>query len=319
LEKNNVNSNRELLIKNLGLGLVDHYWIKDDNENRNWNEVNYFENEFTDNGDDIFLGEYEINTSQEHTPNNVSSGMLPKKWIIKSGERYLMKGSEGAYHQEPFNEHIVSNYLDILNINHVKYELIEYKNYPYSLCKNMLNNDEELISAVYVDKVKTKDKYISNFEHYINCCEYLGLKNDVREELEKMITIDYLAANTDRHWSNFGIIRNARTLQSTRIAPLFDNGAAFYTKLYHEEIPVKNSYLKCESFKTKQNDNIKLVKDFSWLDKNKIDILPDIVSDVLSKNKYINEIRKNTIVKSIRNRIVMLKDYICIDAAIKNS
>jgi hypothetical protein len=86
LEKEGVKSNRELLIKNLGLSLSDHYWIKTEKEQKTWKEINFYENNFGDKGDDIYIGEMAEHERGSLTPNGSSSGMLPKKWIIKDGK-----------------------------------------------------------------------------------------------------------------------------------------------------------------------------------------------------------------------------------------
>jgi hypothetical protein len=309
LESNNVESNRELLIRNLGLGLSDHYWIRAESSGYTWKEVNFFENNFGGEGDDIFIGDYKGKLSGERTPNGVSSGMLPKKWIIQGDERHLMKGSDDVYRQEPFNEKTASCFLDKLSVDHVKYELIWYKKTAYSLCKNMLGTENELISAYYIQKIKMRDKGISYYEHYIGCCTTLGLSEDIRSELEKMIVVDYIIGNTDRHWSNFGIIRDANTLKAERLAPLYDNGASFFTKIHHMAIPSKNRFLTCQSFKRQQNDNIKLVRDFSWIQKEAVKELPDLVEQTLSRNKFVDNDRRSAIAHGIRERIQMMERH----------
>jgi hypothetical protein len=318
LENNNVESNRELLIKNLGLGLSDHYWIRTEESGYTWNEVNFFENNFGEEGDDIFIGNYEGKLSRERTPNGVSSGMLPKKWIIQAGERHLMKGSDDVYRQEPFNEKIASCFLDKLSVDHVNYELMWYKKNAYSLCKNMLGTENELISAYYIQKMKRRDKGTSYYEHYMECCKMLGLSGNIRKELEKMIVVDYTIGNTDRHWSNFGVIRNANTLKAERLAPLYDNGASFFTKIHHMAIPSKNRFLTCQSFKRQQNDNIKLVRDFSWIKKETVKELPDLVEQTLSQNKFIDNARRSAIKNGIRERIQMLERHISRNKGLEN-
>lgn len=310
LEKNNVESNRELLVKNLGLGLSDHYWIKAERSSHTWKEVNFFENNFGEAGDDIFIGNYEEKMAGERTPNGASSGMLPKKWVLRAGERYLMKGSDDVYRQEPFNERIASCFLDALAVDHVPYELIWYKGNPYSLCKNMLGADNELISAYYIQKMKKRDKRTSYYDHYIECCKMAGLGEDIRKDLEKMIVVDYIIANTDRHWSNFGVIRNATTLKAERLAPLYDNGTSFFTKIHHLAIPSKNRFLTCQSFKRQQNDAIKLVNDFFWIKKEAVNELPGVVEETLHLNKFIDNDRRRAIVEGIRERIHMADRHI---------
>lgn len=180
-QKEHVSNNRELQIKYLGLCLSDHYWIKREDDKRSWKEVNFFENGgFQKEGDDIYIGEDTEQVSQENTPNATSSGMLPKKWILKGNERYLMKGHESIYRQDPFNEAIASEFLDLLGVDHVSYSLTRYKGSAYSLCKNMLGKDNELISAQYVSRTGKKEKDESLYEHYIQCCGRLGLGENIR-------------------------------------------------------------------------------------------------------------------------------------------
>ena len=94
LEKENVQSVRELLFKNNGLGLTDHYWIAEAGSSLKWKDINYFENDygFGKIGEDIYLGKTETRFEKGKSPHSSASGMLPKKWIIKDGTRYLLKG-----------------------------------------------------------------------------------------------------------------------------------------------------------------------------------------------------------------------------------
>ena len=39
-----------------------------------------------------------------------------------------------------------------------------------------------------------------------------------------MVLLDYLLVNEDRHFNNFGIIRDANTLKWLDVAPIFDSG-----------------------------------------------------------------------------------------------
>lgn len=43
-------------------------------------------------------------------------------------------------------------------------------------------------------------------------------------QLEQMIVLDALIANEDRHWGNFGSLRDSESLEFIGLAPIFDNG-----------------------------------------------------------------------------------------------
>jgi len=307
LENNGSETVNELIVKNMGLGLTDNYWIKKENDLRTWEELNFFDNNFSQNKIDIYLGrileEYKIEYKEgEINPSNVSSGALPKAWIKENNILYMLKGSELPTVQEPFNEKIVSDYLALLNVKYVPYELVNYHNMPYSKCPNMLNKDEELVHSYYVKNLFAKNNNDSYFEHYIKCCESMGIKENVRKDLEDMILIDYLTANTDRHWSNFGVIRNSETLQAVRLAPIYDNGASLFAKTPTVKIKEINSNLKCQSFKNSQKENIKQVNNFSLLENKNIDSLVELVKNGYDE-QYVDQKRSEEIAKNIEIRI----------------
>ena len=60
----------------------------------------------------------------------------------------------------------------------------------------------------------------------VSACAAHGL--DVREDVEKMLTIDYLMANFDRHWNNFGVLIDSESREWLRAAPVFDTGEALW-------------------------------------------------------------------------------------------
>ena len=57
--------------------------------------------------------------------------------------------------------------------------------------------------------------------------EQLGIPG-IRESLDRMLVLDYLILNEDRHQNNFGAIRNANTLEWLGAAPVFDNGSSLW-------------------------------------------------------------------------------------------
>ena len=118
-----------------------------------------------------------------------------------------------------------------------------------------------------------------------------------------MILIDYITANTDRHWSNFAVIRNAETLKTKYLAPIFDNGAALFLKIPTREIKDTNNKLLCQSFRRTQKENIKLVSDYTLLQHSKAGSLIDIINDVYKNNDDIEDGRKTMIIKYIQQRI----------------
>ena len=79
-----------------------------------------------------------------------------------------------------------------------------------------------------------------------------------------MILIDFIIANGDRHWGNFGFIRNAESLEWLGTAPLFDTGnSLFYIYSTRDLARSKGIFdnVKSKSFKSTQTKQLKMVKD----------------------------------------------------------
>ena len=93
--------------------------------------------------------------------------------------------------------------------------------YPYNVCEDFITPQTELVSAWYIMQTRKKENHVSIYQHYLNCCDALGIP-DVRQAIDQMVVLDYLIANEDRHQNNFGVIRNAETLEWQGAAPIYD-------------------------------------------------------------------------------------------------
>ena len=50
-----------------------------------------------------------------------------------------------------------------------------------------------------------KPNNLSEYEYYIQCAEKLGV-SQIRRKVEKMLVLDFIIANEDRHFNNFGLL-----------------------------------------------------------------------------------------------------------------
>lgn len=212
-------STQLLLDKCLGLSLSDQYWICPTSSGVRWEEVNFFQNAFSDDVGNILLGRGSSSGRVSlMSPDNTSDGWLKKKWAILDERRCLMKGGSGATQQEPYNEVLASSVMERLGIPHVTYTLTVQEDYPYSVCEDFITPETELIPAWYIMQTVKRPNHVSVYQHYMDCCEALGIPG-VREAVDRMIVLDYLIVNEDRHQNNFGVVRNAETLEYLGAAP----------------------------------------------------------------------------------------------------
>lgn len=296
----------ELLTISYGLSLSDCYWIKDESSNVTWEDINFFENDYE------YMGYLEATYSDSVTnrpnlmsPNNTTDGMLSKAWIIDDNKRRLIKGTYTSSNQEPINEYIASLICEKLDIKCVKYEIDIYNNKLISICDNCLNGHEEIITAYDIFMSKHKDNSVSDYNHYVNILANLGLEN-VKDNLSDMYLIDYIMMNYDRHFKNYGVIKDVDTLKITRMMPLFDFGESLCCDKSLDEINFIDG--ECKLFTNthaKFSDLLKYIN-LDKYDLNKIKDIPKIVNETLYKYiRYteMSEERINKITKGIEKRI----------------
>ncbi|MDR2571509.1 MAG: excisionase, partial [Oscillospiraceae bacterium] len=248
-------STEYLILKCYGLSLSDHYWIRPAGSGLIWDNINFFQNDFSRDVGEMLFGREPADKKNINlvSPDNTSDGWLRKKWIIADGKRMLVKGSSEPWKQEPFNEVIACAVMRRLGIAHVPYSMMFEDSEPYCLCENFLSVDTELIPAWKVLHSSVMTDGDSDFTHLMRCCEQLGIPN-VRAAIDKMITLDYIIVNEDRHYTNFGFVRNAETLVWHGTAPIFDCG----TSLWHNAQKVGEPR-KCQKKKKTHEEQIKLV------------------------------------------------------------
>ena len=287
-----------LTFESYGLSLSDQYWIKPVGMDSTWESVNYFENEFSDDIGEILFqnkdaSDFNVDMS---SPDNTLDGVLRKKWTIQNEKRILVKGSDDSIEQEPYNEVVAARIMAKLNIPHTPYTLTSMRGKAYCLCENFVNKDTELITAGRVQNVMKQSFAHDKYQHLLKCCEFLGM-GDMRHHFEQMMVIDYIIANTDRHWGNFGFIRDANTLEYQGFAPIYDSGTSLWNK-NQEVIDITIS----KTFEPTHSKQIQLVTDLSWYEPIPKQQLTEIVEDTLSKNKYMNLERVRSIAKGVNRK-----------------
>jgi hypothetical protein len=195
--------------------------------------------------------------------------------------------------------------MDELEIEHVHYGLALHNEKLYSICENMLDNRSEIVPAWSIIKTAKQYNNVSDYDHYINCCEKMGLKN-INSSIDNMIVVDYIIANTDRHYNNFGIIRDSKSLEPVKIAPLFDSGGSLWFD--QNEMDIDFHTIPCRSFNKDHEKNIKHVRKF-YIDITKLSKIDEITDSVLRQNKYITDGRRSVICYGIKDRVKMLERH----------
>ena len=311
LETLKISDTKLLLIRCFGLSLSDQYWIAPKGEKVDWGKINFFENDFSEDiGDILFGGTKKLKNFDFSSPDNTSDGNLKKRWKIIDGKRCLIKGGSNLERQQPFNEVIASEIAERLGIPHAQYKMLWTEGEPYSICEDFITEETELISAWRIMQTQKKENNVSVYRHFINCCEELGIR-DIIPALDKMIVLDYIIANEDRHLNNFGVIRQAESLKWIGVAPIFDSGSSFgYDKLISQIRSGKD--IVCKPFKKRHEEQLKLVSDFKWIDFGKLKGIGEFMRKTYSDERakeLISENRISAIVEMTETRIEQLQTF----------
>ena len=305
LETLDIVSTKMLLVRCYGLSLSDQYWISPEGTNLTWNEINFFENAFSDDIGDVLFGvKKKDNAFDFSSPDNTSDGNLKKRWKIIDGKRCLVKGGSTPFRQQPFNEAIATGIMRRLDIPHIPYTVIWDQGVPYSVCEDFITGDTELIPAWRIMQIQKQDNSTSRYQHFINCCEALGI-HDIIPYLDQMIVLDYIIANEDRHLNNFGAIRNAETLEWLGMAPIYDSGSCLgYDKLANQIRSGKD--ITCKPFKKYHEEQLKLVSSFEWMNFENLSDVGELITDTFNMgdaSDYMDELRISAIVDTVKKRI----------------
>ena len=112
-----------------------------------------------------------------------------------------------------------------LNIPHVEYRIMISEREPYCLCSSFTDTENEFIpSWCLMESCRMREgETLYGFAKRAHS-DY-GLV-DVEQFFERMIVVNYLMANEDRHFGNLGILRDSESLEPLRFAPIFDTGSS---------------------------------------------------------------------------------------------
>lgn len=224
LERMGVWHSEQLLLRCYGLNLSDQYWMKPVDSELEWKNINFFENEFSDDVGNILFGQPAGQDIDLMSPCNTSDGWLKKM-----------------------------------------------------------------------------ENYFSSYEHFMNACGRLGIPG-IKEFMDYMLVFDYLMVNTDRHFGNFGAIRDVEALEWIGPAPVFDSG----TSLWHDkltrainpsgEVETKPSY-------SNASRQMELVSDFSWLPFEELRYLKDDIREIFVPTEFIDEERIEVLSNAVISRV----------------
>ena len=216
----NINNLKGILDICMGLSLNDSYWAPQISFTGSFSEYNLYENEFSNALSLIAYTGGKYDTKRFKTsPELTTGGMLRKAWrFSQSHGIWLYKGGTEGFANtgnEPYCEFYASQIAERMGLHAVHYELERWKGILASKCKLFTDIDTAYIPIGRIVRSGGIDA----------CLEYYrGLGEDFYQELVSMIVFDAVIVNEDRHYGNFGLLRDNKSGEIISPAPIFDNG-----------------------------------------------------------------------------------------------
>lgn len=304
----NTKSSFDLSVKSYQVSLVDHYWLMPTNKDLAWDDVNFFYKMFPNEGVFVSMTNLFGSTSNIslHTPNTTLNGTLPQMWTCQNNKLYLLKAGAGYLKQQPFNEVFVADLLNELQFPHVSYDLIEDQGQFLSICPCFTTDEIEFIPAWQI--VTQNNKKIGLWNNFIECMKESGLTDSsVVADLQRMVITDYLILNEDRHYNNFGFLRNSNTLQWQGMAPLFDHGNSLWYEDSHISLHRPIFSYKAKTFASTHEKQIERVTlDISDRLGRVLPHIPALVEETFSCNPNFDPERRMALIRGVEKRVQLL-------------
>lgn len=225
-----------------GLSLNDSYWIVEKGSDLKFDKINLYENSFDEALSLVaFVGMMQPRR-RSSSPEFTTGGTLRKGWRRINGETWLYKGGmedSGYPALEPYSEYYACQIAKAMGLNAIEYELTQWKGILASRCKLFTTKDISYVAVGDIDGVY-------EIEDVLLLYQIFG--QDFYEQLCDMLVFDALVYNQDRHFGNFGLLRDNKTGKYIAPAPIFDNGMSLFPHAIRSDFDNLDSYRgKCNN------------------------------------------------------------------------
>ena len=223
-----------------GLSLNDSYWIVPEGFEGKFADYNLYENRFSEILSLVaYTGVTQSDAAFTTSPELTTDGMLPKAWRFIEGEGiYLYKGGLSGFAnsgREPYCEFYASQIAAAMSLDAVHYDLENWKGILASKCKLFTNIDTAFIPIGRIVKTGGLDAVVKFYDE---------LGSHFARAIRDMLVFDALIYNEDRHFGNFGVLRDNHTGEIKAPAPIFDNGISLFSYAMPNDYANLDEYAK---------------------------------------------------------------------------
>lgn len=257
-----------------GATITDNYWIRPIGSELTYDDVKFTDDYFSNLA---LKGNYNsfnraANSCRSKTPELTNVGSFEKCWKLRNGKWCMYKK---ATHDEMFSELFVYELGSALGMNMAVYE----------------RGDGCIKSLDFTDSASVNFEPASAFmgdnEDYSDVVKALEkLCPDAIPDYIRLIFMDTVCANPDRHTNNFGLLRDTKTGKIQGFAPNYDNNMALISRGYPS--------------KPKSGDML-------------ISLFNELMDEYPDYRKYIPELTEDTVRKTITKIGMRVKTQMVVD------
>lgn len=203
-----------------GACITDNFWIRKVGLSLTYNDVKFKSDDFSKLALTGDLDTFNLlaNSKNKKTPELTNTGSYEKCWKLINGSWYMLKK---ANHDEMFSEIFVSKLGKMLSMNMVVYE----KGKGYVKSKDFTNNN-----AFNFEPAST---FMNDNDDYFDVIDKLNVICPTAiDDYIKMIYLDTIVFNVDRHTNNFGLLRDVNSGMFISLAPNYDNNMSLISRGY---------------------------------------------------------------------------------------
>ncbi len=238
-----VNDTKGIIDVCKGLSLNDSYWVVPDEFSGTFAEFNLYENRFSEVLALVaYTGAGGSKAAFSTSPELTTHGMLRKAWrFIEDDGIYLYKGgTEGAANagKEPYSEYYACQIAKTMGLDCVHYDLENWKGILASKCKLFTDVNTSFVPIGRIVRTGGLQACLDYFEK---------LDKKSFEHIKSMLVFDAVIYNEDRHFGNFGILRDNHTGEILGAAPIFDNGLSLFNFAMDDDFKDLDTYAKTRS------------------------------------------------------------------------
>lgn len=175
------------------------------------------------------------------TPELTTGGMLPKAWRWTRDGIVLYKGGTTGYANaglEPYSEFYAAQAAARMGLDAVSYGLERWHGILASTCRLFTSRDISFVPAyALMSGLGTPGN--AGLEWCAAAYDQFGML----ERFGDLLLFDAVICNEDRHYANFGVMRDNRTGTIIGPAPIFDNGASLFPYAMKDDLKDMDRYV----------------------------------------------------------------------------